>query len=294
MGRSWCGQPGGWWDHSPPPSPEKANEIWEGCGWQSLSFRFSPPHLTSLNCAGELDPGEVGNAELLVASFSRICAVFHGMDRCSMLIHPTCDTGTWTLLPNCRSHGLRDFKGLGFLHEHQKDMASTPPMTEWGGLSANQSFMYVLLISFPWVVIYVGRNKPGQEILVCALCTDSRRCFLMDSVFLHSRTVVKNSPASWIIYKPLVYTSLFRAGCWTENYKFAQPEEDGFVTIRAAVPRACFCVHKGKWLSYFKEKVMRKKKDLIILYQVLRQEWDRKKLIGMFSFHRGMEASLVS
>lgn len=32
IGRSCCGQPGGWWDHSPPPSPEKAKESLEVCG----------------------------------------------------------------------------------------------------------------------------------------------------------------------------------------------------------------------------------------------------------------------
>ena len=36
----------------------------------SNHFRFPPFHLTSLSCAGELDPGEVGKAELLAAHFS--------------------------------------------------------------------------------------------------------------------------------------------------------------------------------------------------------------------------------
>jgi len=39
---------------------------------------------------------------------------------------------------------------------------------------------------------------------------------------------------------------------------------------------------------------MRKKEDLIILCQVLRQEQDSKRLIVMFSCHREMDASLVS
>lgn len=144
----------------------------------------------------------------------------------------------------------------------------------------------------------LGRMKQTGwgKLTVSAQCTDGKWCLLEDSVSLHSSK--KKSPVSWIIYKPLVHSSLFRAGWWTESGRFAQRVEGRFVTIKTAIPKACFCLHKWKWLSHFKENdflifLIRKKKDIIILQQDLRQERDSKRLIVMFSFQGEMEVSLV-
>lgn len=184
----------------------------------SHCFSYSPKFsLTSLRWVNQLDLGEVGKTELLAVCCSRISAGFHRMN--SMLIPSTCDTFSWTLLLNCRSHGLQDFKGLELLHESQKAMTSYPKwLDEVTFLQIIPSHISSSLTHF--LVLCFKKDKTNTirksyPFVPCALTDDTFQW--IESSFT-AGLVVKKSAVSWITYKPLVDNSLFRAGCWITDF----------------------------------------------------------------------------